>query len=156
MCLEVWVGARSPLAERARVAPGGAPDSVEGYHYVEHVADGAPIRACFESPFVSYVGSNEGCGCGYNSQELAFQGVRDSAEALAMLDAMSADERERFLAAQRSRVRLRGIVECALREGPVEIYGCWSGDDDAAPLHPSSSAPGHWALGGRAPARGSE
>jgi len=138
MCLMVWIGTASPVSP---VAKPTEPTADAGYHYVEEVAVDAPIRARFTTPHVTYVGSHEGCGCGYSSGDLSWQGIDNVADAVALLGAMADDEREEFLAKQRSRDRLRTLVCAALEEGPVEIYACWAGDEEAAPIGEQTIAP---------------
>ena len=125
MCLMVWVASARPLLP---VAPTSAkePDPVSGYHCVEEVAADAPVRARFTLPNVSYVGSHEGCGCGYNS-DFTWQGFARVDELTPLLGAMGDDERTAFAQEQGSRVRLRAIVEEAMAWGEVEVFGCWDG-----------------------------
>jgi hypothetical protein len=130
MCLMVWIGTAAAVPP---VAKPTSPSEAAGYHYVEEVRTDAPIRARLASAHVTFVGSHEGCGCGYNSDDLAWQGIDDVVEATSLLGAMTTDEREEFLAEQRSRARLRALVCAALADGPVEIYACWAGDEDAVP-----------------------
>jgi hypothetical protein len=137
-CLMVWVGTLCPVLPVAKPAE---PTAQEGYHYVEEVPADAPIRSRFTTPHVTYVGSYEGCGCGFNSGNLAWQGIDDVADALELLGAMTVDEREEFLAEQRSRTRLRDLVRAALDDGPVEVYACWAGDEDEAPVDERTIAP---------------
>src|SRR5262249_6607153 len=51
------------------------------------------------------------------------------------------NERDEFLAEQRSRERLRDVVQSALADGPVEVYACWAGDEDAAPVGEETIGP---------------
>lgn len=101
---------------------------MSGYHRVEEVAADAAVRARFTLPCVSYVGSHEGCGCGYNSDDLTWQGFERVDEVTALLDAMGPDERAEFAQEEGSRGRLRAIVEGAKGCGDVEVFGCWDGD----------------------------
>ena len=131
MCLMVWLGTVGPVAT---VAKPTWPTAETGYHYVEEVPTDALIRSRFTTQHVTYVGSHEGCGCGYNSGDLAWQGLDDVADAVALLVAMTDDEREQFLAEQRSRARLRALICAAIEDGPVEVYACWAGDEEAEPI----------------------
>lgn len=141
MCLMVWVASARPLSAVALANP-QVPDPVSGYHRVEEVAADAAVRARFTLPHVSYVGSHEGCGCGYNSDDLTWQGFERVDEVTPLLDAMGADERAEFAQEEGSRWRLRAIVEGAMGGGDVEVFGCWDGDqvEEAlreAPVEPS-------------------
>lgn len=127
MCLMVWIGTARPLPTGTSPEPSEKAD----LYCVEAVPADAAIRSRFSSPQVTYVGSHQGCGCGFNSGELAWQGFERVADAMTLLDAMTDDEREELLAAQRSRVRLRDLVSSALTDGPVELYACWAGDEEA-------------------------
>lgn len=130
MCLMVWVGTATAVPA---VAGPTRHDVDADYYCVEDVAADAPIRARFTSPHVTYVGSHEGCGCGFNSADLLFQGIDMMTEATALLGAMDEEERADLAAEQRSRTRLGALVCAALQHGLVEIYGCWAGDE-AEPL----------------------
>lgn len=143
MCLMVWIAAEAPLASVAPETP-LTPDPLHGYHRVEDVASSAPVRARFSLPHVHYVGSHEGCGCGYNSGDLASGGFERVDEVRAYLDAMRDDEREAFSSAQRSRARLRAIVEEALTQVAVEVFGCWAGDEAESERRVEAVAPSHF------------
>ena len=140
MCLMLWVASEVPLATVTLADP-QTPDPVNGYHRVEAVAPGAPVRARFTLSHVSYVGSHEGCGCGYNSGDLAFEGFERVDEVREHLTAMSDEERAKFDREQRSRELLRAIVEDALTRGAVEVFGCWAGDEVEAAIAVEEVAP---------------
>lgn len=126
MCLLVYVATVRPLAEAPRPTD---EHPVDGHACVERVDDDAPVRARFGLPSVAYVGSHEGCGCGFQSDDYVV-GELSPAEALALADALTADERRALAAEQRSRERLRDLITAALADGEVEVYGCWAGDED--------------------------
>jgi hypothetical protein len=92
---------------------------------------------------VTYVGSHEGCGCGFNSGVPAFEGFEAVADVLPLLGAMNDEEREGFLAEQRSRERLKALISAALPWGPVEVYACWAGDEEA-PQEASKTVQADW------------
>lgn len=125
MCLMLWVASARPLSP---VDP-EVPDPVSGHHRVEEAAPDALVRARFTLPYVSYVGSHEGCGCGYNSSDLTWQGFERVEEVTPLLDAMGTDERAEFARQLGSRARLRTIVEVAMAWGDVEVFGCWAGEE---------------------------
>ena len=125
----VWIGTEQPVPP---VLPTAEPDLVTGCYEVDEVAADALVRARFTSPHVTYVGSHEGCGCGFNSAQLEWE-FTDVADAMALIDAMTDNEREEFLAEKRSRERLGALVSAALPHGKVEIYVCWAGDEGDPP-----------------------
>ncbi len=128
MCLLLWVASEQPIPLVSLVDP-QTPDPENGYHRIDDVATDAPVRARFSLPHLRYVGSHEGCGCGYNSSELAWTGLVRVDDITPLYEAMSSEERESFDAEQKSRKRLRAIVERALAVGAVEVFACWSGDE---------------------------
>jgi hypothetical protein len=126
----VWMG----TARAVSATPySGEADPVLGHCYVSADAADAPIRACFTSPHVSYVGAYEGCGCGFNSALLEWEGLASVAEARSLIEAMNDKEREEFVAQQRSREWLSALVAASLAGGAVEVYGCWSGEEELLP-----------------------
>ncbi len=128
MCLFVWVASSEPVP-LAPLADPQKPDPVDGYHAVLDVSLDAPVRARLSLSHVRSVGSHEGCGCGFNSDEFTWQGFARADEVAHLAGAMSPDEREAFASEQRSRALLRALVERALAAGDVEVYGCWAGDE---------------------------
>lgn len=128
MCLMVWLGSMQPIPAHCLANP-QEPDPVLGYHRVEPVPEGAAVRARFSLPHVAYVGSHEGCGCGFNSGDLEWQGFELVDEIMPLLGALTEQERSEFEAEQRGRARLRELVTVALADGPVEVFGCWAGDE---------------------------
>jgi hypothetical protein len=132
MCLMVWIGTVQPVGGVARPA-GESPDSSSFRTEVEPA--NARIRECFVSPCVTYVGSHQGCGCGFNSSMMHDrEGISAAADAMPLLDALDDPAREDFLAEQGSRAWLRALVSRALADGDVEIYGCWAGDEGGEPV----------------------
>ena len=71
MCPMVWPGSARPLA--AVVLP-KAPDLLLGYFNVTAEPPDAPVRVQFLQPYVAGIGSHEGCGCGFCSQQLGLNG----------------------------------------------------------------------------------
>lgn len=136
----VWLGSRRGAPLRARAAP----QPIDGHYVVEDVAADAPVRARLTTPYVQYVGSHEGCGCGFNSADLAWDGLTRLSDVTPLVEALSEDERGALAAQQRSRVRLRDLVETALADGPVEVYGCWDGDESLEATGEASVDPSHF------------
>ena len=118
MCLLVYLGSEVHLTLVEFEQEGG-------HISVENVDAEASARAHLQQRYVYYVGSYEGCGCGFNSVWLQLgNGLESVAEARSLLDAMKDWERERLLLEQASREQLRALIEEALCGGPVEIYAC--------------------------------
>ncbi|MFJ2810298.1 hypothetical protein [Kitasatospora sp. NPDC087271] len=130
MCLMVWIGTEQPVLPIPCTA---GPQLGTCYCGVREIAADAPVRARFTSPHVTYVGSHEGCGCGFNSSRFEWEGFTDTADAMALVDAMRDEEREEFLAQKHSREFLAALVSAALPHGRVDIYMCWAGDEDEPP-----------------------
>jgi hypothetical protein len=76
------------------------------------------VRTHFRKPFVYYVGSHEGCGCGFAYGQWPCDGEDYSLE-----DA----------AARRSVRRFSEYLASATRLGAVELYACWDGEQDRTP-----------------------
>ncbi len=144
MCLQVWLGSVRPLPEHGLLDP-KVPDPLLGYHRLERVADDAPVRARFTLPEVAYVGSHEGCGCGFESSDLTWQGFTRVDEITPLLPALAADERATFEAEQRGRERLRDLVVAAQAHGCVEVFGCWAGGEGEPVLREQAVDASHFA-----------
>jgi hypothetical protein len=133
MCMMVWLGSAQSLAlsdaARARITEEPA---------------GAAVRVHFTTPHVVRVGSHEGCGCGFASGWLLYQGVADVTEARALEGAMSEVERSDFEQEQTSRELLARIVVQARRGGPVELFACWDGDELGPALATEEHATADW------------
>lgn len=125
MCLLVWVGSQRPLD---RVIVEG-----EAAIRVEDVPADDPVRAHLGTPCIAYVGAYEGCGCGFQSDGLWYEGVVSVAEAVALEGALLAQEREEFHQSQLSRAALHRLVVDAALHGEVELVAFWAGEQ-AAPL----------------------
>ncbi|MBI3267554.1 MAG: hypothetical protein HYZ53_00920 [Planctomycetes bacterium] len=125
MCLMVWVGSTEALSadDYLRDLPEAA------YFRIEAIPTSAPVRAHFSSRHVTYVGSHQGCGCGFNSDEYTFRGFALVADVVSLLSAMSQKERGDFDSSQLSRRRIYDLVGQALRGGPVELFCCWAGEE---------------------------
>lgn len=126
----VWVGSVHQLPQRPYTRE---PTPDWDYHYIEEVPAEAAVRQRFPLPFVSYVGSHEGCGCGYNSDDYTIH-EELVVDILPLFDALFDEERAEFMAEQHSRERLKELVEQALVYGPVEVFSCWDGDQKDPPL----------------------
>ena len=130
MCLMVWIGTERPVSP---ILCAVDPHVATCYCAVREIAADEPARGRFTSPHVTYVGSHEGCGCGFNSSQLEGEGFTDVADAMALIDAMRDEERDEFLAQKHSRENLVALLTAALPYGKVDMYVCWAGDEDGPP-----------------------
>jgi hypothetical protein len=112
MCLVVYLASRMPLPEIAWTP------AAPGFH-VKATDDGASrVRGQMASSHVYYMGSHEGCGCGFDpgtanpNHPAEFKATRHTLEALGRY--------------------LRAAVAA---NGEVELYTCWDGDEAVPAEH---------------------
>ena len=107
MCMVFYVGSDHPIPRQ----PWN--ESAPEFHVDDIPEDYAVVTRHFSKPHVCYVGSHEGCGCGFQSSE--FPEFDDPAD----------------LAAKRQqRARLTQLLRAALgKSETLELYTCWSGDE---------------------------
>ncbi len=120
MCMVVYIASDYAL-------PTSAWDEARRRFYVTALSEGdEPVRRQFSKPCVYYVGSHEGCGCGFQYGE--HEWLEEDPVALA--------------AAQDSRRCLVEFLSVALQHQPtVELFACWSGDEAAPPEHHGTARP---------------
>ena len=113
MCMMVYVASDYPLptlawdpSRRASTSPSCARQE-------------EPVRRQFSKPCVYYVGSHEGCGCGFQYGE--YEGFEEEAD----------------LPQKRgARHQLAEFLAVALQHQPeVELFACWDGDWATEPEH---------------------
>ncbi len=110
-------------------------DAHPAFYVSELMPDREPVRRQFSAPNVYYVGSHEGCGCGFQCDELHFPDPDAPPEVVA---ADAADLAER----QDSLRRFASYLTQALDRGAtVDVYACWAGDEAAAPAFRESLRP---------------
>lgn len=81
----------------------------------------APVRRHFSTSRVYYLGSQTGCGCGFEYGDL---------------------DADAYPEAATSRQRLADLLRALLDAGhPAEVYACWSGDEAADADHRSRVRP---------------
>ncbi len=97
-----------------------------GFHVDEISETEEGVRAQFQKAHVVYVGSHEGCGCGFQYGKWP-EGTHEPSE-LALCQASKAALAE-YLSEQAGRV------------GRIELFACWDGDQEAIPEHQRSLAP---------------
>jgi hypothetical protein len=116
MCFVLYVGAR--VAPPIVAASGGM---VKGRLHTRALREcDAPVRAHFTLPHVVYVGSDQGCGCGF--RHVSFQqGCWPEEEWCDEAKAKATQPNHESLVAF--------LREHFGGEAFVELYGCWSGDE---------------------------
>jgi hypothetical protein len=74
------------------------------------------VKKHFTKPYVHYVGSRSGCGCGFRAQPSCWYDQKS----------------EEFAETVKDHNALADYLEELLRKGETEIewYGCWSGDEE--------------------------
>jgi hypothetical protein len=105
MCLSVHVATAAPL-------PVGVWNPNVRAFYLEVAPENAAVRDRFSLPFVYFVGTHLGCGCGFSRYE-------------------NDDEREKT---QANYTALAGVIRDALSStSSVEVFTSWEGDDVIEP-----------------------
>jgi hypothetical protein len=120
MCLVLYIGsdADCPLLEPQDFSvidhdDPTWPSKVVPYSVQEITGDEKAVAKHFDTKFVRYAGSFEGCGCGFNA---SYAPEWDD----------PAEEDDHFLAGKESRRLLREYIE---KNQIRQIYACWSGDE---------------------------
>ena len=107
MCLVLYLGSekRRPLIAWDESAP--------RFHVKDDDADAKKASAHFRKAHVYYVGSDNGCGCGFRQEH----------------DSMI-DDAEQLVAKTDNQTLLHAYIKrCLADEDSVELYSCWSGDE---------------------------
>jgi hypothetical protein len=112
MCMMIYIASdyRLPTSSWSKARP---------CFYVEALSErDERVRRQFTKPWIYFVGSHEGCGCGFQYGQ--YVGFEDDADSLA--------------AARDSRKRLAEFLAAALQhQSEVELFACWDGDQAAEP-----------------------
>jgi len=112
MCLVVYLAASKPLPELPW-------NPAEPAFHVQSRDDGAArVRGQMTLPHVYYVGSHEGCGCGFDQENGNPGHPEELAATRASLDALA-----RYLRA------------AVLSHDRLELYTCWDGDEELPVEH---------------------
>ncbi len=78
------------------------------------------VRKQFTKSFVYYLGSYEGCGCGFSyGDEYGDEPIEDE------------DDLKRDIAARESVRQLSEYLSYVVKSGLIELYACWDGDQEA-------------------------
>lgn len=118
MCLAVYIASATAL-------PLVTWDEARPAFYVDGVAPNDPVRARFSMPNVNYLGSHEGCGCGfkYGVMPAGLEDQDDEAKGRAAVDA------------------LRAYVAKAAVGQPIEMFACWEGEQQLPVLETERISP---------------
>ncbi len=108
MCMVLYVAADKPLPLITW------DENNPKFHVTELNEYSAGVRKQFSKPYVYYLGSDQGCGCGFSYGQF----VNDDEE----------------LESRESVLRLSKYLSQAVAlAGPLELYSCWSGDEEEPP-----------------------
>ena len=120
MCMMVYLAADQPLRTIPWV------EAAPAFNTSSLAPDEERVRCHLQGNHVLYVGSYEGCGCGFQLDS----------DARAFLDREELDCRERSLRAFAQYLR-----EELARVGTIHLFACWDGDQDASPEHRRALTP---------------
>jgi len=113
VCMAIYVASDHPLPTKAW-------DENQPGLFVVEVPDHDEAREQFSRRHVYYVGSHQGCGCGFSYGRL--QGLEEDPGELA--------------ATRASRRGLSDLLTASLaHQVEVEVYACWNGDETIPPEH---------------------
>ncbi|MBL9147327.1 MAG: hypothetical protein JNM94_01405 [Phycisphaerae bacterium] len=112
------------LASRSEVSLVSWDEAAPGFHIEAIGKINQPVVAVFTEPSVRYVGSHEGCGCGFRNVWGALDG--DSRTMTPEEFRQGEPEDPDVASSTAALVKLlRSVVE---RDGRAEVYACWDGD----------------------------
>ena len=108
MCMMLYLASDKPLPLVAW------DENNPSFHVQELHESSASVRKQFSKPCVYYLGSDQGCGCGFSYGQF----VNDDEE----------------LKSRDSVLRLSKYLSQAVEiAGPLELYSCWHGDEETTP-----------------------
>jgi hypothetical protein len=120
MCMMVYLAADLPL--RPIPWDEGAP----AFNTTPLAPTEERVRRQFGRAHLLYAGSHEGCGCGFQLGQYP-------------TDRTEPDERARRR--ESLRALAASLREEVARAGPIELYACWDGDQEAPPAHRRALTP---------------
>lgn len=88
------------------------------FHVTANSADSKRMSIHFTKPHVFYLGSHEGCGCGFRREHYNFNDPDD---------ASATDTTQEQLH--------KYLGECLENQDFIELYGCWSGEESESADH---------------------
>jgi len=117
MCFTLYVAAskKLPLREWNKDKPGVHTANLQDYEL--------GVLGRLSLPFALYVGSNQGCGCGFRHSIVDGQG---------WLPVIPSEKYE-LNAEQENHVGLWQYLTESLEGGSIEIYACWNSDVNECP-----------------------
>lgn len=119
MCMMLYVASDKPL-------PTVAWDKdIPNFNVKELDENSKTVRKQFSKSYVYYLGSHQGCGCGFSYGQYDYD-----------------DQKEEENAARESVRRLSEYLSQVLETaGTLEIYSCWDGDQEDEPKFQKSMTP---------------
>lgn len=93
-------------------------DAKPAFHVMADDPDAERVRGQFAKKNVYYLGSDNGCGCGFQREN----------------DWLSSDPKERASKQQNQKLLAGYLAGCLNDEDGVELFGCWSGDEQETPV----------------------
>ena len=116
MCFVLYIAATSPIP----AIPWD--ENRRAVHTTELNEFALPVKGKFDRPNVKYVGSSQGCGCGFGHVMYQNGGWPEES----MLGEPDDEQAE-------NHTQLASVLRSLLEQNPeVELFGCWSGDEDEA------------------------
>ena len=109
MCMVYYLGTDgdAPLIPWEEDSPGFCAAEIAG--------DGEAVRKHFPVPRIVYLGSHSECGCGFRCDAFGEPELEDEGARQTRAD---------------HEALVRYVKDLLARGQPVQIYGCWSGDED--------------------------
>jgi hypothetical protein len=117
MCFTLYIGTpiKLPLIEWKKDQPGVHATNLKEYEL--------GVLSRFSLPNVLYIGSDQGCGCGFR------HALAEGKEWLSVVE----NDQDALKAIQKNHIDLWQYLTCNLTAGSVEIYACWNGDVNDCP-----------------------
>ncbi|OPZ87863.1 MAG: hypothetical protein BWY76_00255 [bacterium ADurb.Bin429] len=136
MCYLLYLGADRELPTIEQDDPNSP-----AFFVIAESSPSTQLRKHLQSTYIYYIGSYEGCGCGFcyeSSTEL------DALLISMMPDKMKQEEREDRQACISSVDSLRNYLTSVTQYGPVKLLVTWCGPGRQPPHHVTTVTPDHF------------
>jgi hypothetical protein len=104
-------------------------ENVTAFCVSELTEDEKKVSKQFSKPFLAYAGSFGGCSCGFSYGE---EEVEDE------------DDREEDALSRESVRQLSEYLSSLVKNGSIEIFACWDGDQEAEPEERQTVSPDYF------------